>query len=136
MYKIPKERKSKVEEGSVATVEEKWEMIPKGCQISDDHASTTASTMVTLARILGAVHTRWIVRADYWSSSLLFLSCVRQARGDVSADRQIYLVVLPDLTHEITKCLVHVDTLLSRGLNELATKMFGEVAALWQVNIK
>ena len=45
-------------------------------------------------------------------------------------DDDTYLVVLPDLTHEVRERLVDVDSLLRRGLDELAAKVLREVTPL------
>ena len=42
------------------------------------------------------------------------------------------LIVLPDLTDEITEGLVNVNTLFCGCFDELAAKVLGEIAALWQ----
>ena len=44
--------------------------------------------------------------------------------------RYTYLVVLPDLTDELAECLVDVDALLGRRLDELAAEVLCKITAL------
>lgn len=41
------------------------------------------------------------------------------------------LVVAADLADQVVECLVHVDALLGRGLDERAAKMLGDFIALF-----
>lgn len=43
----------------------------------------------------------------------------------------IYLVVLSDLSNKVAESFVHVDSLFSRRLNELATKVLGQITTLY-----
>lgn len=45
-------------------------------------------------------------------------------------EKKSYLVVFTDFADEVAKCLVHIDALLSRCLNESAPQMLCKVATL------
>jgi hypothetical protein len=47
-----------------------------------------------------------------------------------AAEARNDLVVFPNLTNEITKSLIHVDTLLRRGLYKFATEVLGKITPL------
>ena len=42
----------------------------------------------------------------------------------------MYLVVLANLTDEVSESLINIDTLLCRRLDELAAKMLGKITTL------
>ena len=44
----------------------------------------------------------------------------------------MHLVILADLPNKLAEGLVDIDPLLSRGFDEFAAKVFGEITALWK----
>ena len=97
--------------------------------------ATTAAATSTVVGGVRVVERAWRTRGTALltgTAGLLFLGKILviviglQHLGIEDA----HLVVLPDLTDEVSERLIDVDTLLSRGLNKLAAKVLCQVTTL------
>jgi len=68
-------------------------------------------------------------RVGRTAANLLFLQNISAWAKRVVVTN-MYLVVFADFTDKVAECLVDVDPLLGRGLDELASKVLRKISAL------
>lgn len=94
-----------------------------------------AAAHVLLLRILRAETTR--LRRSNGTTRLLFLKEIALRNLNLPRRRPTItnLVVSSNFTNEVGKCLIYIDPLLCRCLNELAVEVACKITSLYMINL-